>query len=127
MVDALGNAAVPIYDNAGFWDILWISAKGQLLGVIKTAYTGNPIVPGLLNVSYSSVYTYDYDGDADTNGAPYQYVKYTLKGKSISRTPFFTGQDMTSGTYDPLPNSGIIGISETNSSGTPTAFSYYKY
>jgi len=135
ITDTLGNAAVllrlagdPNYSVLGD-EIVWISAKGIVLETIEVGISSQGRQTQLLHVSATALYTTDVEGDIDANGNPYAIVKYTIKGKAIVRTPFFTGSvdEYMLPQGDQYQSLGFVGISATNFLGNPTSLSFYKY
>jgi hypothetical protein len=128
LADSSGDLAILIGEpHSAYSDILWISSKGNIIATIKI---NSNTAPSILSVSSSTLYTKDVENDVDPNGNPYQFIKYTINGGKVIRTPFCIGEDV--GGYQdngtaPFSYSGIPVISATDGSGNPTALSFYKF
>jgi len=118
LVDTAGNAAVAVINASSKKDILFISSKGSLLGVIQVVNTM------ILAVTASSVYL------VPSAYSPFELEKYSLIKGQLVKTSLPDG-DFTSTIYSvpeyPVSTSGFIGITETDNAGNTKALSFYKF
>jgi hypothetical protein len=115
-VDATGNAAVFVENTTGKTDVLWISSKGTLLAAIPAlAYKG-----AVLSVSANNLYLI-------TDGRE-SWVKYSLvKGKLVQSLPPVGDYQGAVQYAEWRPNSGMIGVTETDGVGNTRAISFFPF